>query len=83
MVLITEEVFTFEQPWQSRMAADMACSVVEEMGNNGSPFIAEKLKTYGMSVPLAYSEICKGARLTQPFCVTVGRKPLETRPSVE
>lgn len=71
-----EKVFAFEQPWQSKMAADMSCAVVNEMGNSGSPFVTEKLKNFGVSIPLAYSEVAKGARLTQPFCVTVGRKTL-------
>lgn len=46
------------------------------MEANGSPFITEKLKAYGVSVPLAFSEVSEGARLVQPFCVTIGRKPI-------
>jgi len=54
----------------------MSCAVVHEMEANGSPFITEKLKAYGVSVPLAFSEVSEGARLVQPFCVTIGRKPI-------
>ncbi|KAM3078901.1 hypothetical protein ACMFMF_003829 [Clarireedia jacksonii] len=71
-----EEVFAFEQPWQSRMASDLACSVVHEMSNNPSPFVQQKLKAFDISVPSAFAEISKGARLVQPFCITVGRKPV-------
>jgi hypothetical protein len=78
-----EEVFAFEQPWQSKMASDMSCAVVHEMADNGSPFITEKLKAYGVSVPLAFAEVSKGARLVQPLCVTLGRKPVENKDSVE
>lgn len=67
--------FAFEQPWQSKMIADGPCAVVDEMANNGSQFVVEKLKKVGVDVPKAYEEVCGGARLTQPFCVTVGRKP--------
>ncbi|PQE03336.1 hypothetical protein CJF30_00005836 [Rutstroemia sp. NJR-2017a BBW] len=66
--------FAFEQPWQSKMASDMSCAVAHEMENNGSPFLTEKIKTLGVSVPLAYSEVSQGARVLQPFCVAVGRK---------
>lgn len=69
--------FAFEQPWQSKMAADGSCAVVHEMASNGSPFIADKLKRVGVDVPKAYEEVCEGSRLTQPFCVTVGRKPIQ------
>ncbi|TEY47664.1 hypothetical protein BOTCAL_0302g00120 [Botryotinia calthae] len=72
-----KEDFAFEQPWQSKMAGDGSCAVVHEMANNGSPFIADKLKRVGVDVPKAYREVCDGARLTQPFCVTVGRKPIQ------
>jgi len=65
------------------MASDMSCGVVHEMADNGSPFITEKLKAYGVSVPLAFSEVSKGARLVQPFCVTLGRKPTDNRDSTE
>lgn len=60
------------------MAGDGSCAVVHEMASNGSPFIADKLKRVGVDVPKAYEEVCEGARLTQPFCVTVGRKPIQT-----
>jgi hypothetical protein len=70
-----ENVFAFEQPWQSKMASDMSCAVAHEMENNGSPFLTEKIKTIGVSVPLAYAEVAKGARVVQPFCVAIGRKP--------
>ncbi|KAM0144292.1 hypothetical protein ACHAO1_000050 [Botrytis cinerea] len=73
-----KEDFAFEQPWQSKMAGDGSCAVVHEMASNGSPFIADKLKRVGVDVPKAYEEVCEGARLTQPFCVTVGRKPIQT-----
>ncbi|THV49791.1 hypothetical protein BGAL_0179g00160 [Botrytis galanthina] len=71
-----KEDFAFEQPWQSKMIADGSCAVVHEMANNGSQFVVEKLKKVGVDVPKAYEEVCGGARLTQPFCVTVGRKPI-------
>jgi hypothetical protein len=54
----------------------MACSVVHEMSNNPSPFVQQKLNDFGISVPAAFAEISKGARFVQPFCVTVGRKPV-------
>ncbi|PQE18865.1 hypothetical protein CJF32_00006601 [Rutstroemia sp. NJR-2017a WRK4] len=73
--------FAFEQPWQSKMASDMSCAVAHEMENNGSPFLTEKIKTLGVSVPLAYSEVSKGARVVQPFCVAVGRKRKQNDPS--
>ncbi|PQE18640.1 umta methyltransferase family protein [Rutstroemia sp. NJR-2017a BVV2] len=71
-----EEVFAFEQPWQSKLASDMACSVVHEMSNNPSPFVQQKLKDFGISIPSAFAEISKGARFVQPFCVALGRKPV-------
>ncbi|KAF7945522.1 hypothetical protein EAE96_010289 [Botrytis aclada] len=73
-----KEDFAYEQPWQSKMAGDGSCAVVHEMAKNGSPFVVEKLKSVGVDVPKAYEEVCGGARLTQPFCVTVGRKPIKT-----
>jgi hypothetical protein len=76
-----ENAYAFEQPWQSKMASDMSCAVAHEMENNGSPFLTEKIKTIGVSVPLAYSEVAKGARVVQPFCVTVGRKPEQNESS--
>ncbi|PQE15976.1 UMTA methyltransferase family protein [Rutstroemia sp. NJR-2017a BVV2] len=62
-----ENEFAFEQPWQSKIASDMSCAVAHEMENNGSPFLTKKIKTIGVSVPLAYSEVSKGARVVQPF----------------
>lgn len=56
------------------MASEISCSVVHEMESQGSPFINEKLRQYGVSVPLAFSEVSKGARFVQPFSVTIGRK---------
>ncbi|KAF7924261.1 uncharacterized protein EAE98_007312 [Botrytis deweyae] len=72
-----KEDFAFEQSWQSKMIADSSCAVVQEMANNGSRFVMEKLERVGVDVPKAYEEVCGGARLTQPFCVTVGRKPIK------
>jgi hypothetical protein len=78
-----EEVFAFEQPWQSKLASDMACSVVHEMSNNPSPFVQQKLKDFGISIPSAFAEISKGARFVQPFCVTLGRKPVLDKSSAK
>ncbi|KAF7914188.1 uncharacterized protein EAF01_000594 [Botrytis porri] len=72
-----KEDFAFEQPWQTKMAGDCSCAVVHEMANNGSPFIVKSLERVGVDVPKAYEEVGGGARLTQPFCVTVGRKPMK------
>ncbi|TGO61328.1 hypothetical protein BCON_0028g00450 [Botryotinia convoluta] len=72
-----KEDFAFEQPWQTKMAGDGSCAVVHEMANNGSPFVVEKLARVGVDVPKAYEEVCGGARLTQQFCVAVGRKSIK------
>ncbi|KAF7934066.1 uncharacterized protein EAE97_008426 [Botrytis byssoidea] len=72
-----KEDFAFEQPWQSKMVGDGSCAVVHEMASNGSRFVMEKLERVGVNVPKAYEEVCRGTRLTQPFCVTVGRKPIK------
>ncbi|KUJ22190.1 UMTA methyltransferase family protein-like protein [Mollisia scopiformis] len=75
-----EEAFSFEQPWQSKMTSDLSCAVVHEMENNGSPYIAQKLKIHDVSIPPAYAEVFKGARLVQPFCITIGKKPIQNSP---
>ncbi|KAF7890663.1 hypothetical protein EAF00_008978 [Botryotinia globosa] len=72
-----KEDFAFEQPWQTKMMGDGSSAVVHEMANNGSRFVMEKLESVGVDVPMAYEEVCRGARPTQPFCVTFGRKPIK------
>ncbi|TVY84819.1 N-methyltransferase tcpN [Lachnellula suecica] len=72
-----EVVFAHEQLWQRKMASEMSCSVIDEMEQSKHPVIAGKLKALGISVPMAFSEVMQGARITQPFCVAIGRKPFK------
>lgn len=61
------------------MTSEIVCSTIDEMRQNGSRGIEERLKALGVSVPMMCSEVMRGAYLSQPFCVVIGRKPLNEK----
>jgi hypothetical protein len=71
--------FAREHAWQHRMASDMSCAVIDEMGQSDNPLLTQKLMDVGVSVPQIYAEVVDGAHVTQPFCVTIGRKELTVK----
>lgn len=70
-----EVVFAHEKLWQRKEASELSCSVIDEMEQSGNSMVTDKLAAGGVSASMAYSEVMRGARLTQPFCVVIGRKP--------